>query len=41
VAELQACVAPVSAAMILGASVRMLSVIEPEQDWAPLACLYN
>jgi hypothetical protein len=27
--------------MMLGALVRMLSVIEPEEDWAPLACLYN
>ena len=41
VTELRARVAPVSAAMMLGALVRMLSVIKPEQDWAPLACLYN
>jgi hypothetical protein len=27
--------------MMLGALLRMLSVIEPEQDWAPLARVYN
>ena len=41
VAALRARVAPVSAAMMLGALVRMLSVIEPDRDWEPLARVYN
>jgi integrase/recombinase XerD len=41
VAELRARVAPVSAAMMLGSLVRMLSVLEPERDWGPLARVYN
>jgi integrase/recombinase XerD len=41
VAELRARVAPVSAAMMLGALVRMLSALEPERDWGPLARVYN
>jgi integrase len=41
VTELRARVAPVSAAMMLGALVRMLSVLEPTRDWGPLARVYN
>jgi integrase/recombinase XerD len=41
VAELRARVAPVSAAMMLGALVRMLSALEPNRDWGPLARVYN
>jgi integrase/recombinase XerD len=41
VTELRARVAPVSAAMMLGALTRMLSVLEPERDWGPLARVYN
>jgi integrase/recombinase XerD len=41
VSELHARVAPVSVAMMLGALVRMLSVIEPDRDWEPLARVYN
>jgi integrase len=40
-AELRARVAPWSTAMMLGALVHMLSVLEPEHDWAPLARVYN
>jgi len=39
--ELRDRVAPVSAAMMLGALVRMLSALEPERDWGPLARVYN
>jgi integrase/recombinase XerD len=39
--ELRARVAPVSAAMMLGALVRMLSALEPDRDWGPLARVYN
>jgi hypothetical protein len=31
----------VSAAMMLGALARMLSVLDPELDWVPLARVYN
>jgi integrase/recombinase XerD len=41
VAELRARVAPMSAAMMLGALVRMLSVLEPGRDWGTLARVYN
>jgi hypothetical protein len=41
VAELRARVAPMSAAMMVGALVRMLSALEPERDWGPLARVYN
>jgi integrase len=41
VTKLRARVAPVSAATMLGALVRMLSVLEPECDWGPLARVYN
>jgi integrase/recombinase XerD len=41
VAELRARVAPVSAAMMLGALVRMFSALEPERDWGALARVYN
>jgi integrase/recombinase XerD len=41
VTALRARVAPVSAGMILGALVRMLSVLEPDRDWGPLARVYN
>jgi integrase len=41
VAELRARVAPMSAAMMLGALVRMFSVLEPGRDWGPLARVYN
>jgi integrase/recombinase XerD len=41
ITELRARVAPVSAAMMLGALVRMLSVLEPGRDWGPLARVYN
>ena len=37
VAELQARVAPASAAMIIAALLRMLAVLEPERDWTFLA----
>ena len=39
--ELRARIAPVSAAMILGALVRTLSVLEPGRDWGSLARVYN
>lgn len=41
VTELRARVSPVSAAMMLGALVRMVSVLEPERDWRPLGRVYN
>ena len=41
VAELRDRVAPVSAAMMLGALVHMLSVLEPERDWGSLERVYN
>jgi integrase/recombinase XerD len=41
VAELRARVAPVRAAMMLGALVRMLSALEPGRDWGSLARVYN
>jgi integrase/recombinase XerD len=41
VTQLRARVAPVSAGMMLGALVRMLSVLEPARDWGPLARVYN
>jgi hypothetical protein len=41
VTELRARVAPESAAMMLGALVRMLSALEPNRDWGPLARVYN
>jgi integrase/recombinase XerD len=41
VAEPRARVAPVSAAMMVGALVRMFSVLEPGRDWGPLARVYS
>jgi integrase/recombinase XerD len=41
VAELQERVAPVSAAMIVGALLRMLTVLEPQRDWALLARVHR
>jgi integrase/recombinase XerD len=41
VTELRARVAPMSAAMMVGALVRMLSALEPNRDWGPLARVYN
>ena len=41
VAELQARVAPASAGMMVGALLRMLRVLEPEQDWTFLAQVYR
>jgi len=41
VTEMRDRVDPVSAAMMLGALIRMLSAIAPERDWGPLARVYN
>ena len=41
VAGLRDRVAPASAAMMAGALLRMLMVLEPDRDWAGLARVYN
>ena len=41
IAQLGSRVAPMSIAMMAGALLRMLKVIEPERDWNKLAALYN
>jgi integrase/recombinase XerD len=41
VAGLQGRVAPVSVAMMVGALLRMLAVLEPQRDWATLARVYG
>jgi integrase/recombinase XerD len=41
VAELQARVAPVSVSVAAGALLRMLRVLEPQQDWTVLARVYR